>query len=103
MLAGLKHLRHRQHDVVVFQLFDPAEIDFPFRRVTMFNGLEATGRIVVEPHGLRAAYQREMGQFQARVRDGCRRQQIEYLVVRTDQPFGNVLAAFLAARKKRVQ
>ena len=58
MLAGLKHFRHRRHDVIVLHVLDPAEIDFPFQQVTMFKGLEALGEVVTEPRSLRAAYQK---------------------------------------------
>ena len=57
MLAGLKHFRHRRHDVIVLHVLDPAEIDFPFQHVTMFKGLEALGEVVTEPRSLQAAYQ----------------------------------------------
>ena len=60
MLAGLKHFRHRRHDVIVLHVLDPAEIDFPFQHVTMFKGLEALGEVVTEPRSLRAAYQHEV-------------------------------------------
>ncbi|MEX0611944.1 MAG: DUF58 domain-containing protein [Pirellulales bacterium] len=103
MLAGLKHFRHRRHDVIIFHVLDPAEIDFPFQHVTMFKGLEGLGEVVTEPRGLRAAYQQEVQSFLKRVRTGCRAQQIDYLTVRTDQPLDTVLTAFLSARKKRIK
>ena len=103
MLAGLKHLRHRRHDVIVLHVLDPAEIDFPFQQVTMFKGLEALGDVVTEPRSLRAAYQHEVQSFLKQVRTGCRAQQIDYLTIRTDQPLDAVLTAFLSARKKRVK
>src|SRR5262249_31891906 len=31
ILAGLRHFRHRRHEVIVFHILDPAEVDFPFR------------------------------------------------------------------------
>src|SRR5690606_22488719 len=37
-LEGLKHLRHRRHDVIVMHTLDPAEIDFPFHGATTFRG-----------------------------------------------------------------
>src|SRR5207253_1623219 len=40
LAAGLKHFRHRQHDVVLLHVLDPAELEFPFRRLTEFKGLE---------------------------------------------------------------
>jgi uncharacterized protein (DUF58 family) len=103
VLGGLKHFRHRRHDVIVLHVLDPAEIDFPFQQVTMFKGLEALGQVVTEPRGLRAAYRKEVENYLKQVRTGCRAQQIDYLVVRTDEPLETVLAAFLAARKKRVK
>lgn len=103
MLAGLKHFRHRRHDVIIFHILDPAEIDFPFQHVTMFKGLEALGEVITEPRSLRAAYQNELQAFLKRVRTGCRVQQIDYLAIRTDEPLDAVLTAFLSARKKRVK
>ncbi|MEX2185887.1 MAG: DUF58 domain-containing protein, partial [Pirellulales bacterium] len=103
MLAGLKHFRHRKHDVIVFHLMDPAEIDFPFQQVTLFKGLEAAGDVVTEPRSLRVAYLREVQAFLQRVRTGCRAQQVDYHLVRTDQPLDAVLSTFLAARAKRIQ
>jgi uncharacterized protein (DUF58 family) len=103
LLAGLKHFRHRRHDVIVLHILDPAEIDFPFRNVTMFKGLEALSDVVTEPRSLRAAYQQEVQSFVKQVRTGCRAQQIDYLLVRTDEPLDIVLSAFLSARKKRIK
>jgi uncharacterized protein (DUF58 family) len=103
MLAGLKHLRHRRHDVVLLQILDPAELDFPFQQVTMFKGLEALGEVIAEPRSLQAAYQKEVQLFLNRMRAGCRGQQIDFLTIRTDQPLDGVLTSFLAARKKRMK
>ena len=103
MLAGLKHFRHRRHDVILLHVLDPAEIDFPFQNITMFKGFEALGDVVTEPRSLRAAYQQEVQAFLKRIRTGCRAQQIDYLTVRTDQPLDTMLSAFLAARKRRIK
>lgn len=103
MMAGLQHLRHRRHDVIVLHVLDAAELDFPFEHVTMFQGLESQGDVVTEPRSLRAAYQRELQEFIKHVRTGCRARQIDYLTIRTDQPLDIVLSSFLAARKARVK
>jgi uncharacterized protein (DUF58 family) len=103
MLAGLKHLRHRRHDVIVMHVLDAAEIDFPFQQVTLFNGLESLGDVVAEPRSLQAAYQREIQAFIRQIRTGCRAQQIDYVKIRTDEPLDAVLRTFLSARKKRIK
>jgi uncharacterized protein (DUF58 family) len=103
ILAGLKHFRHRRHDVIIFHVLDPAEIEFPFQQVTMFKGLEALGEVITEPRSLQAAYQNEVRSFLKRVKTGCRAHQIDYLTVRTDEPLDALLSTFLSARKKRVK
>jgi uncharacterized protein (DUF58 family) len=103
LLAGLKHFRHRRHDVIVLHLLDPAEIDFPFQQMTMFKGLEALGEVVTEPRSLRAAYQKEINHFIQRIRTGCRTQQIDYVQIRTDQALNVVLRTFLSRRKERIK
>lgn len=103
LLAGLKHFRHRRHDVIVFQVLDPAELDFPFQQATLFKGLEAAGDVLVEPSRLRAAYQAEIGAFLREVEIGCHAQGVEYVRVRTDQPLDQVLTALLSRRARRVR
>lgn len=103
MLAGLKHFRHRRHDVVVVQVLDPAELEFPFQQATLFRGLEGMGDLLVEPAQLRKAYQQEIQKFIAKVRAGCLAQRADYLLVRTDQPLDVVLTSYFARRQKRAR
>jgi uncharacterized protein (DUF58 family) len=103
MIAGLKHFRHRRHDVVVMHVLDPAELDFPFQQATLFKGLEAAGELLVEPARLRKAYQAELEAYQIELRTGCRKQGIDYVQLRTDQPLDSVLATYLAQRQQRIK
>src|SRR3954447_8877912 len=41
LISGMKHLRHRRHEVVLWHTLDAAELDFPFQEATLFRGLEA--------------------------------------------------------------
>jgi uncharacterized protein (DUF58 family) len=99
MLAGLKHLRHRRHDVVVMHVLDPAEIDFPFDRLSMFRGLEQWPDVLAEPRALRQAYLDEFGRYLHKLKAGCRAQGIDYVLMRTDRSLEVVLSSFLASRK----
>ncbi len=101
LLAGLKHFRHRRHEVVVFHVLDPAELDFPFKQTTLFKGLEQLPDVLAEPQGLRKAYLRQFGQFLHDVRQGCREHRIDYVLARTDQPVDIALSAYLTQRMTR--
>ena len=51
---GLRHLRYKKHEVMILQIMDPQEIDFPFQDVTLFKGLEEMGQLLTEPRSLRS-------------------------------------------------
>jgi uncharacterized protein (DUF58 family) len=103
MMAGLKHLRHRRHDVIVFHVLDPAELEFPFRQTTLFKGLEQYPEVLTDPSSLRRAYLEEFGRFVQSVRKGCREQNIDYVELRTDQSLEVFLSSYLASRMHRVR
>ena len=101
MLTGLKHLRHRKHEVVLFHILDPAEVDFPFQQTTKFQGLEDMPEVVTDPRALRKAYLAEFEAFTRAVRSGCRAQNIQYVPLRTDQNLDVALSSFLVERMNR--
>lgn len=102
-LAGLKHLRHRRHDVIVFHVLDPAELDFPFDRVTLFKGLEQLPDVLTDPRSLRKAYLDEFNRFAKSIESGCRNQRIDYVRLRTDQSLALALSSYLASRMARAR
>lgn len=100
LMLGLKHFRHRRHDVVVMQVIDPAEREFPFEEPTLFKGLEGLPEQMTEPRALRKAYQREFENFLLQVRRGCRDLHMDYVLLRTDQPLDVALSSFLTGRMR---
>ncbi len=102
VLAGLRHFRHRRHDLIVFHVLDPAELEFPFRQPTLFKGLEALGEVLVEPAVLRKAYQEEIESFCSEIRRGCQSINIDYVPLRTDMMLDVALSSFLATRSARL-
>ena len=99
MMAGLKHFRHRRHEVVLLHVLDPAEVDFPFQQTTLFRGLEQLPDVLAEPRSLRKAYLAEFNRFLLRLKRACRMHRIDYVPVRTDQSLEVVLSSYLASRK----
>ena len=103
IMGGLKHLRHRRHEAIVFQVLDPAEIDFPFQDSTLFRGLEELPQVLTEPRALRKAYQREFQSFLTEVKKGCRLAHLDYTLLRTDQSLDLALSSYLTARMLRTK
>lgn len=103
ILMGLKHFRHKRHEVVVLQVIDPAEQDFPFRDPTLFKGLENWPEMMTDPRSLKAAYQSEFESFLTAIRRGCRELRMDHVLLRTDTPLDIALSAFLASRLGRTR
>jgi uncharacterized protein (DUF58 family) len=99
-LAGaLQHFRHKKHEVVVFHVLDEDELTFPFEHLTQFEGLEtAHDRLLVEPRQLRDEYLSQVNGFIERVRRLCWQHKIDYVPMRTTEPFDSALATYLARR-----
>jgi uncharacterized protein (DUF58 family) len=101
LLSGLKHLKHRRHELVLLHVLDPAELDFPFKDVTLFKGLESLPESLVEPRAIRKAYRDEFEKFRREVEIGCRSADVDYQLVRTDEPIDRFLTRFLSTRASR--
>lgn len=102
VMHGIQHLRHRRHDVILAHTLDAAELDFPFRRQTLFHGLESMPELLVDPRGVRRAYREKIDQFRRTLETRCRNLRVDYLLIRNDQPLDITLSGFLAKRKARL-
>ena len=102
LMLGIKHLRHRRHDVIVAHTLDAAELDFPFKRQTLFKGLEALPESLVDPRGIRRAYRQKIDEFRQRIETECHNLRVDYLLIRNDQPLDVTLSGFLAKRKAKL-
>ncbi len=103
IIAGLKHFRHRRHEVIIFHILDPAEVDFPFRDTTLFKGMEGMPDVVAEPHALRKAYQDELRTYLDALKRGCQSIDIDYVPIQTNQDLDGPLSTYLASRSLRVR
>jgi len=101
LTLGLKHFRHRRHDVSLMQVIDPAEQDFPFDHPTRFKGLEGEPEQLTEPRALKRAYHDEFERFLRQLRRSCRDLDMEHVLLRTDQPLDLALKSFLTRRLRR--
>jgi uncharacterized protein (DUF58 family) len=103
VLAGLRHLRYKRHEVVVMHVLDGAELDFPFQEATLFRGLEEPEEMLTDPRALRDGYLEQVGSFITELQRGCRNQNIDYVQLRTDRDPGVALSGYLAHRLARTK
>ena len=98
LFRGLRLLRSRGHDVMVFHILDDDELDFPFSGPTRFEGLELPEQLRCNPRALREGYLAALHAYLEEVRRGCSRHNVDYALLRTSQPLDAALAAYLSNR-----
>lgn len=97
--SALQRCRHANHEVVVFQIVAPEEMEFPFERPTQFRNLEdADNRLLVDPARLRKEYLRQYALFSEGLTKLCVTLAIDHCVVKTSDPLQDVLGNWLAER-----
>ena len=101
IIQGLKHLRFRGADVVVFHLLDDDELSFPFERLTRFCDLETTDEVMAAPLEVRNHYLREIGSLVSRYKRELRLVGIDYQLVKTSKPLDFALMRYLSTRSRR--
>ena len=100
ILEGIQHIRFGGSEVIVFHVMDPYELDFPFKGMVEFAGLEQIPKVLTRPSEIRKSYLRELEDFCRRIREGCERNQCHYTLVNTQQPLAEMLTGYLAFRKR---
>lgn len=100
LLGSLAHFRHAHHEIVVFQILDPDELQFPFIEWTRFESLENPAHArMVDPGQLRNAYLERLGEFREELRRGCHNHRIDLVTMSTDRPYSMALAEYLSLRR----
>jgi uncharacterized protein (DUF58 family) len=95
---GLRHLRYKKHESMVFQVLDPMEIEFPFEDVTLFKGLEGLGELLTEPRALREGYLEQLKMFSEELKKMCRSMRIDFTRMNSGDALDVSLSNFLATR-----
>lgn len=100
VMSGLKHFRHKKHEVIVFQILDPLERTFNFRRDALFKDLETGEEISTQPCHIRGEYRKLMNEFIDTYRKQCRENRIDHVLMDTSQDFDRALIQYLIKRKR---
>ncbi len=100
VLAAVNGLRHAGHDIIVFHVLDPAELEFPFEGAMHFEDVESGERIPVVPEELREPYRRMLEEHIATLADLCGRHRIDYTQVSTARPLDYALFDYLSRRQR---
>lgn len=100
ILKGLKQLRSRGSDVMVFHLLDRDELEFPFAEPSLFKDMEEDIRLLTDPRAIRPAYLRAIHSLIENYRESCASCLIDYLLFDTSVGLDRALSRYLTWREK---
>lgn len=99
LFKSLSMLRANHQEILLFQIMDDDEVDFPFQNRTLFRSLEIKEQqLLVDPISLRQTYLSNFNAHQDAIRNGCKQHRIDWIPIRTSEPFSSVLATYIAHR-----
>ncbi|MBI4499769.1 MAG: DUF58 domain-containing protein [Gemmatimonadetes bacterium] len=100
VIDAVNLLRAKGNDLIVFQVLDPAELDFPFPDAANFQDLETGERIPIVPENFRARYQELMSAHVAELEKRFQENGIDYVLFNTATPLDYALFHFLSRRER---
>src|SRR4051794_5789337 len=98
LLDGLQHLRFQGHEVTVFHILHPDEIDFPFDGMVKFDAMEERRDLLTRPQLIRPSYIRALKKYLAELQAGCEANRCDYVRMPTNRPLAQALTEYLAKR-----
>jgi uncharacterized protein (DUF58 family) len=89
------------HEVLLFHLLDPAEMNFGFDRATLFLDLESERDLYIDPAAARKEYLRKLEAHLQTAREICAHLGVAYHLLPTEKPLEDALFGFLRSRMQR--
>jgi uncharacterized protein (DUF58 family) len=102
IIAGLKALKAKGNDIIVFHIMDNFELTFPFEDMAQFEDMETQKKLHVIPEYLRTQYLSILKEHMERISKELAGTRIDYCLMDTSKPLDSGLFTYLAARSKSV-
>jgi uncharacterized protein (DUF58 family) len=100
ILRTLAQLSRRKHEVTLFHVLDPAEIEFPYEDPTLFLSMEDGRSVEANGRDVGRGYRALVAEWLERVKREAAEADVDYALCRTDRPLDEVLLPFLARRER---
>ncbi|MCM8531204.1 MAG: DUF58 domain-containing protein [Lentisphaeraceae bacterium] len=95
---GLSRLRYDHHEIVLFHVMDPQEIDFDLEGTIRFQGMEGAGEVKLDARRVRKAYMKKFEEHRHKILDVCEKNNTEYVPANTGKSVSELLMGYLSSR-----
>jgi uncharacterized protein (DUF58 family) len=101
MLRAVQPLAYRGHDIVLFQVLDPQELQPQWREAMQLEDIETGQSLMVSGEYLQSEYQQRLAAHLASIRAVAARLRAEQLLIPTNEPLNRALRRYLLFRQGR--
>ncbi len=102
LMRAVAVLRRKGHELLVMQLWDRDELEFPFSKWSRFENLEQLDdHLMLDPAVVRQGYLKVLGEFRQGLKDGLLKHEVDVVEMRTDKPHAHALKEYLTLRMRR--
>ena len=100
VINALKHFRYKRNEVIMFQVLDPAEMNFAIDSPTIFKDMETNQEMLSQPISVMNSYKDAVKEFIDNYKTACLSNNIDYVLLSTETPFDQALLGYLNKRKR---
>ena len=99
-IQSLRHFQHKGCEVILFQVLDSMETEFPFRGLIEFRDLETGEILELESDDCREAYLTDLTRYIQNMKQLCGRMKVSFETLNTGTPFDRALLAYFHKRER---
>lgn len=97
---AIAQFQHRKFEILLLHIMDPDERLLPSVPLARFVDMETSEAIQVDPDEIRIAYQKEMEEMMKRLETEAKNRNIDYRILKTEDPYRDALEAWMVQRTK---
>jgi len=98
VIQAIKNFRIRGHEIIVFHILDPLELNLSLGSDSVLVDAETGQRLPVDTRQAAAAYSQRITTWTEGLKHACLDMRADYVRLQTDTPFDRALSAFLNKR-----
>lgn len=102
ILSALKKFQYKKNEVIVFHILDPIELNFAFRKDSIFVDMETGEELSTQPIQIQRAYVEAMEEYLKQFKTGCNKYGFDYNLIETTFSFDIALMSFFKKRARLV-
>ncbi len=100
VMESLRHFRYKGHEIIVFHIVDPKEIDLDYNQNMNFIDLESNYNTIADSRLVKEKYNKALQKFSDYYKNECLRDKIDYNLVSTSDSLDKTLLQYLIKRSQ---